>query len=202
MKISVTILGVVISMPILFAALAGSEACGKGHDRPRQALSMVPGARLGIYSLSSDGAQSLEQMGKPVAMESANSETQRVFNWGGQTLFFVHTLSNRVTGAEPPDGVTIDLLRFSCPTETGVKTANGIHTGSSLAEVRNAFPDAQPVANAPWVYDDVKQGIAFEFEKSAVSESPCIAITIHVPGQSRIVTQQQVEALLKKAAKH
>ena len=68
--------------------------------------------------------------------------------------------------------------------------------------VRAAFPDAQPVTGTPWVYDDVKQGIAFEFKKKPASKSSCIAITIHVPGQSRIVTQEQVEALLKKVAKH
>ena len=36
---------------------------------------------------STDGAESLEQMGKPVAMESGKSETQRVFNWGAGILF-------------------------------------------------------------------------------------------------------------------
>jgi len=39
------------------------------------------------------------------------------------------------------------------------------------------------------------------FEKEPASQSPCIAITIHLPGQSRIVTQEQVEALIKTAAK-
>jgi len=202
MKIFVSIFSALFTVPILIAVLTASEACGRGHDNPRQALSMVPGDRLGIYRLSTDGADSLEKMGKPVAIQSGDSETKRVFDWGDQTLLFVHTVSNRVSGAEPPDGVTIDMLRLSCPKETGVKTENGIHTGSTLAEVRSAFPDAQPVASEPRVYDDVKQGIAFEFGKSPAPESHCIAITIHVPGQSRIVTQEQVEALLKKRAKH
>jgi hypothetical protein len=202
MKIFVSIFSALVTVSILAAALTPSELRGRGHDNPRQALSMVPGDRLGIYRLSTDGAESLEKMGKPAAIQSSDSETKRVFDWGDQTLLFVHTVSNRLSGAEPRDGVTIDMLRFSCPTETGVKTANGIHTGSTMAEVRDAFPEAQPVASAPWVYDDVKQGIAFEFEKSPAPESPCIAITIHVPGQSRIVTQEQVETLLKKRAKH
>jgi hypothetical protein len=201
-KIVVRVFSALVTVPILMAALTASEASGRGHDNPRQALSMVPGDRLGIYRLSADGAESLVKMGKPAAIQAGSSETMRVFDWGDQTLLFVHTVSNRVIGVEPRDGVTIDLLRFSCPTETGVKTENGIHTGSTLAEVHDAFPEAQPVASAPWVYDDVKQGIAFEFEKGPASQSPCIAITIHVPGQSRIVTQEQVEALLKKAPRH
>jgi hypothetical protein len=201
MKIFASIFSALVTVPALLAALTASEASGRGHDNPRQALSMVPGDRLGIYRLSADGAETLDKMGKPAAIQAGNSETKRIFDWGDNTLLFVHTVSNRVTGAEPRTGVTIDLLRFSCPTETGVKTANGIHTGSTLAEVHDAFPDAQPVASAPWVYDDVKQGIAFEFEKGPAAQSPCIAITIHVPGQNQTVTQEQVEALLKKAAK-
>jgi hypothetical protein len=202
MRIYLRTVGAVIIVPFLVAALTALQASGKGHDRPRQALSIVPGDRLGIYRLSNDGAESLERMGKPAAVESGKSETQRVFNWGDGILFFVHTVSNRLTGADPADRVSIDMLRLSCPTPTGVMTGNGIHTGSTLAEVHTAFPDAQPSTSAHWVYDDIKQGIAFEFEKDPTTQSPCIAITIHVPGQSRIVTQQQVEALLKKATKH
>jgi hypothetical protein len=48
---------------------------------------------------------------------------------------------------------------------------------------------------------DVKQGIAFEFEKEPIPESPCIAIMVHPPGQSQVATQEEVEALLKKGAK-
>jgi len=135
-------------------------------------------------------------------MESAKSHTRQVWNWGDQELFFVHTVSNRLVGAEPSDGVTIDLMRFSCPKETGIHTASGIATGSTFEEIRKQFPDAQRVASAPAVYDDVKQGIAFEFETPAKAESPCIAITIHLPGQSRVVTQAEVEKLLKEGAAH
>jgi hypothetical protein len=166
------------------------------------ALVIVPGSRLGLYHLGSDGASSLKQMGKPEAIESAKSQTRQVWSWGDQELFYVHTVTNRSIGAEPADGVTIDLLRFSCPNETGIHTTNGISTGSTLEEVRKNFPDAQPVGNAPAVYDDVKQGIAFEFEKEPNAQSPCIAITIHSPGPSEIVTQEQVEKLLKKGAVH
>lgn len=71
---------------------------------------------------------------------------------------------------------------------------------STLEDIRKSFPDAQPMANTPTIYDDVKQGIAFEFEKEPTSESPCIAIMVHLPGQSQVETQAEVEALLKKAA--
>jgi hypothetical protein len=188
---------------ILALITISSEAAPGRPVRDRHgALLIVPGSRLGLYHLGSDGASSLKQMGKPVAIESAKSQTRQVWSWGDQELFYVHTVANRSIGAEPADGVTIDLLRFSCPNETGIRTTDGISTGSTLEEVRKNFPDAQPVGNAPAVYDDVKQGIAFEFEKEPNAQSPCIAITIHSPGPSEIVTQEQVEKLFKKGAQH
>jgi hypothetical protein len=188
---------------LAFAALSSELALGHPvRDRRGEALVIIPGSRLGLYHLGSDGAWSLKQMGKPIAIESTKSQTRQVWSWGDQELFFVHTVTNRSLGAEPADGVTIDLLRFSCPNETGIHTVDGISTGSTLEEVRKAFPDAQSVANAATVYDDLNQGIAFEFEKEPNAQSPCIAITIHLPGQSQIVTQEQVEKLLKKGATH
>ena len=74
MKIFASIFRALVTIPILVAALAATEASGRGHDNPRQALSMVPGDRLGIYRLSTDGAESLEKMGKPAAIQSGNSE--------------------------------------------------------------------------------------------------------------------------------
>jgi hypothetical protein len=183
------------------ASVTSEQASGRPvRDRHGEALVIVPGSRLGLYHLGSDGKWSLKQLGKPAALELGKSQTRQVWNWGDQELFFVHTVSNRSLGTEPSDGVTIDLLRFSCPNETGIRTTNGIATGSTLAAVRQQFPDAEPAANAPVVYDDVKQGIAFEFEKEPKAESPCIAITIHVPGQSGVVTQEEVEKLLQKGA--
>jgi hypothetical protein len=172
------------------------------HDRRGEALMIVPGSRLGLYHLGSDGEWSLKQLGKPVAIESTKSQTRQVWDWGDQELFFVHTVTNRSLGVEPSDGVTIDLMRFSCPSETGIRTVNGVATGTKLEEVQRQFPDARPVADAPQIFDDIKQGIAFEFAKEPKAESSCIAITIHSPGQSGVVTQGEVEKLLKKEGAH
>jgi hypothetical protein len=188
---------------LAFATFSPEKLAGRPvRDRRGEALMIVPGSRLGLYHLGSDGAWSLNKLGKPVAIASAKSQTRQVWDWGDQELFFVHTVSNRSLGVEPSDGVTIDLLRFSCPSETGIRTVNGVATGTTLEEVQKQFPDAQPVANAPGIYDDVKQGIAFEFAKEPKADSPCIAITIHSPGQSGVVTQEEVEKLLKKGRTH
>jgi hypothetical protein len=159
-----------------------------------------PGTRLGEFRLGSDGGETLKKLVKPDAVESLKSQTRRVWKWSDDERLFIHTVSNDSVDAKPADGVTIDLIRFSYPSQSTYKTWSNISTGSTLEDIRKNFPDAQPLANAPTVYDDVKQGIAFEFEKEPTSESPCIAIMVHLPGQSQIATQVEVEALLKKAA--
>ena len=159
-----------------------------------------PGTRFGEFRLGSDGGETLKKLVKPDAVESLKSQTRRVWKWSDDETLFIHTVSNDSVDAKPADGVTIDLIRFSYPSQSTYKTWSNISTGSTLEDIRKNFPDAQPLANAPTVYDDVKQGIAFEFEKEPTSESPCIAIMVHLPGQSQITTQVEVEALLKKGA--
>jgi hypothetical protein len=159
-----------------------------------------PGTRLGEFRLGSDGVETLKKLVKPDAVESVKSQTRRVWKWSDHETLFVHTVSNDSVDAKPADGVTIVLIRFSYPSQSTYKTWSNISTGSTLEDIRKSFPDAQPMANTPTVYDDVKQGIAFEFGNEPTSESPCIAIMVHLPGQSQIETQAEVEALLKKAA--
>jgi hypothetical protein len=159
-----------------------------------------PGTRLGEFRLGSDGEETLKKLVKPDAVESVKSQTRRVWKWSDDETLFIHTVSNDSVDAKPTDGVTIDLIRFSYPSQSSYKTWSNISTGSTLEDIRKSFPDVQPLANTPTVYDDVKQGIAFEFEKEPTSESPCIAIMVHLPGQSQIATQVEVESLLKKGA--
>jgi hypothetical protein len=71
------------------------------------------------------------------------------------------------------NGVTIELIRV---TGKYFRTANGISTGSTLEQIRKAFPDAAPLVDVPNIYDDLKEGIAFEFSNEPSSDSPCIAI--------------------------
>jgi hypothetical protein len=162
---------------------------------------IVPGSRLGGFRLGSDGIETLKKLVEPDAVESGKSQARRVWKWSDHEKLFIHTVTNDSINATPATGVTVDLIRFSYPSQSTYKTRSNISTGSTLEDIRKNFPDAQPVAAVPTVYDDVKQGIAFEFEKEPIPESPCIAIMVHLPGQSQVATQEEVEALLKKGAK-
>jgi hypothetical protein len=171
-------------------ALAGNGLAGQGAA---QKASLIPGQSLGGIALGPNGLEELKKLGKPFRIDSGMSQTRQIWKWfrpGGRfDTFFVHTVSNGAIDAQPPDGVTIDLIRT---TATRFKTADGIAAGSTLGQIRKSFPNAVPVDGTPTVLDDVNSGIAFEFSAAPSSQSACIAVMVHTPGQSNFATQQQV----------
>jgi hypothetical protein len=176
-------------------ALAGNVLAGPGAS---QQASVVPGRSLGGIALGPNGLEELKKLGKPYRIDRGMSQTHQVWKWfkpGGRfDTFFVHTVNNGATDAQPSDGVTIDLIRT---TAIRFKTADGIAAGSTLEQIRKSFPDAAPVDGTPTVLDDVKRGIAFEFSEAPSNQSICIAVMVHTPGQSNFATQQQVAEVLK-----
>jgi hypothetical protein len=175
-------------------ALAGNVLAGPGAS---QKASVVPGQSLGGIALGPNGLEELKKLGKPYRIDRGMSQTRQVWKWfkpGGRfDTFFVHTVNNGATDAQPSDGVTIDLIRT---TATRFKTADGIAAGSTLEQIRKSFPDAAPADGMPTVLDDVKRGIAFEFSEAPTNQSICIAVMVHTPGQSNFATQQQVAEVL------
>jgi hypothetical protein len=175
-------------------ALVGNVLAGPGAS---QKASVVPGQSLGGIALGPNGLEELKKLGKPYRIDRGMSQTRQVWKWfkpGGRfDTFFVHTVNNGATDAQPSDGVTIDLIRT---TATRFKTADGIAAGSTLEQIRKSFPDAAPADGTPTVLDDVKRGIAFEFSEAQTNQSICIAVMVHTPGQSNFATQQQVAEVL------
>jgi hypothetical protein len=182
-------------MLALSLVLAGNVSAGPGAT---QKASLVPGQRLGGVALGPDGLEELKKLGKPYRIDRGMSQTRQIWKWfrpGGLfDTFFVHTVSNGAIDAQPPDGVTIDLIRT---TATRFKTADGIAAGSTLEQIQKSFPNAVPVDGTPTVLDDVKSGIAFEFSAAPSSQSTCIAVMVHTPGQSDFATQQQVAEVFR-----
>jgi hypothetical protein len=174
-------------LPVVSTALAAPEVA-----------SIVPGKSIFGIALGPNGAQELKKMGKPYRADHGMSQTREVWKLprpGGRfDLFFVHTVNNGATDAQPADGVTIDLIRA---TSARFKTAAGIGVGSTLEQIRKSFPDLTPVDDVPTILDDVKRGIAFEFSAAPTNQSICIAVMVHPPGESNVATQQQVAELLE-----
>ena len=165
---------------------------------PNAAL-IVPGSRLGAVRLGSNGAEVLKSLPKPYVVDSGMSQTRQVWRsrrpGGDYDTLFIHTVSNDAIDAKPAEGVTIDLIRS---TAKRFHTANGISVGSPFKRIRTQFSGVTAVNDMPAVYDDVKKGIAFEFEKPPTAESRCIAILVHFPGKSKITTKEQVAAILSE----
>jgi hypothetical protein len=163
-----------------------------------QKASLVAGQSLAGITLGPNGLEELKKLGKPYRIDRGMSQTRQVWRWfkpGGRfDTFFVHTVSNGATDAQPSDGVTIDLIRT---TALRFKTADGVAAGSTLEQIRKSFPDAAPVDGRPMILDDVKRGIAFEFSNAPTDQSPCIAVMVHTPDQSNFATQQQVAEVLE-----
>ena len=174
-------------------AMAGFAGAGETSDSL-----IVPGKRIGQTHLGNDGAETLKHLPKPSGVDRGMSKTRQVWKskpGGPFETLFIYTINNGALDVQPADGVTVELIRV---TAKYFRTENGISTGSTLEQVRRAFPDAAPVDGAPTIYDDVKQGIAFEFPKEPTAGSLCIAIMVHPPGESNFATQAQVASVLKE----
>ena len=179
--------------------LGVSVATGSAGTPDSDSALIVPGDRIGQTFLGANGAVTLKNLPPADAIDQGVSQTRQVWksskSGGLFDTLFIHTTSNSVIDAKPADGVTIDSIRI---TASYFHTANGISPGSEFDEIRRKFPNAAPKDGTPTVYDDDKQGIAFEF----INGSLCIAIMVHPPGNSHIATQGEVASVLEEANEH
>jgi hypothetical protein len=110
------------------------------------------------------------------------------------TTIAVHKVSNHSVGVEPADGFTVDLIYVD---GGPFHTANG-YTVYSDQELGRLYPEATPSSENPKIYDDKRQGIAFEFGTDAFAKS-CVGIMVHLPGRPAFTTLDQVMDFRKKA---
>lgn len=180
----------------LMGFMALLATTGLASTEQSKEASIVPGERIGQRHLGNDGAETLKHLPKPSGIDRGMSETRQVWKsrpGGPFETLFIYTVNNSAMDVEPSDGVTIELIRV---TAKYFRTANGISTGSTLEQIRKAFPDAAPLGDIPYIYDDLKDGIAFEFPNEPTSGSACIAIMVHPRGESYVATQAQVASVL------
>jgi hypothetical protein len=156
------------------------------------------GRSTGRIHLGVKGDFDLKRFPKSDAEDSYTSHSIKVWilKRSGQTkgTLFVKTVSNSALGVEPSDGVSVQLIRVTSPR---YHTLNGLSTGSTLTRVRREFPNVVAVDDNRNIYDDNRQGIAFEFANSSSLDSPCIAVMVHPPGKQYIASAEEVQNLLK-----
>jgi hypothetical protein len=177
----------------LFAATPWQAAAEPGEDQL-----IVPGKSIGKTHLGPNGTAYLKDLPKPNASDPGMSQNRLIWISGKApelNILFIHTVNNGVIDAKPSEGVTIDEIRI---TSKEFQTREEIQCGSTLAQIRKAFPEIQPAKDLPGsIYQDAARGIAFEFMEDANDESFCIAITVFAPNAARVSTRDQIAGLLK-----
>lgn len=175
-------------------------ACGASSAAARL---IVPGRSIGQLRLGPHGRADLGHLRKPDASDAGMSQTRQVWTSQGHTLF-VHTVSNGALNVSPLNGVTLTTIRVTSPY---FRTREGVHTDKTLAHIRRRFPHlhrlaASDVVGKTVLYDDTRQGIAFEFQYDS-PKARCIGITVYTPGSvpaaGHPVSREQVQNLLHRS---
>jgi hypothetical protein len=161
---------------------------------------IIAGESIGQIHLGRYGKVYLAKLPNPDADDSGMGQYRSVWlsrKQGGRTdTLYIYSVANGPRGIEPLNGVTIKLIRVTSP---WYRTPDGLSTGSLLSQILRRFPRARPRGESQSLYDDTKQGIAFEFARRATSDSRCIAIIVHPPGDESVhlETTEEVEELLR-----
>ena len=159
------------------AALAGTSA-------------IVPGKSIGRISLGEHEAQAIKPLGPTDGGDAASGHTWTIWkspasHAGRQYELDVYTV-NREGGLYRD----VEQIRVTSP---WYKTRHNVSVGSSLAAVKAAFPHIKRFkatvypsgVKTAMLYDDVNQGISFEFgsaKTASANSEKCRAIMIHRHG--------------------
>ena len=164
---------------------------------------IVAGKSIGQTHLGRNGAVDLAKLPKADADDSGMGRYRSV--WlskarGGRTdTLYIYSVANDPRDIQPRNGVSIWLIRVTSP---WYRTSDGLSTGSTLPRILHRFPGARATDQSQTLYDDAKQGIAFEFAGRATAGSPCIAIMVYPPGNVNLATAQDVNEILRANRLH
>jgi hypothetical protein len=140
---------------------------------------IIPGEKIGNISLGQNAGELESILGKPDVSDAA---------MGKAWITWFSKVSDTVTGNElniyttyKDNEMMEKVVRQIRITSNEFKTAEGLSTGKSLAEIQKIYPEIEQTGkydmetNTPvTVYDDTESGIAFEFE-----DNTCVGIIIH-----------------------
>ncbi|WP_324671295.1 hypothetical protein [Hymenobacter sp. GOD-10R] len=162
---------------------------------------IAPGRSIGNITLGAS-PETLTQLGPAATSDAAMQKAWAT--WYGKsaspgsppTQLDVYTAA---TGSDMRK--TIQMVRATSP---WFHTAGGLHTGSTLASLRQACGPFKlvtsyaptPKASLHYIYDNAKTGIAFELD-GQTSNSHCTAIIVHLPGKSEPSTYLAMTQYLK-----
>jgi hypothetical protein len=183
---------------VFLFAILGIAALGHAAAQNDSNL-IVPGQRIGQTRLGRFGAVYLAKLPKPDANDAEMQKYHSVWltkrRGGRNDTLYIFSVANGPRDIQPPNGVTIRLIRVTSP---WYHTASRISTGNTLPQILPSFPGAHPTDQTHTLYDDAKHGIAFEFAGRATTISPCIAIMVHPPNDVNLTTMKDVNEILRE----
>ncbi|SEW31178.1 hypothetical protein [Chitinophaga arvensicola] len=150
---------------------------------------IVPGKSIGQIKLESP-AQSLAVLGKPDGGDAAMMKAWRIWysRKKDKRIDSSHMLAV-FTAMRTQDTQYVKQIRVNSPK---FRTAKGVGPGSTIATIKKAYPDIQRVqayesankARKIVVFQDTKQGIAFETVNSRSKKPVCSMVVVFDPGES------------------
>lgn len=137
---------------------------------------IIPGERIGNTALGDDPENLLQRLGQPDASDAAMGKAWLVWNSQKRT----HTLAVFTTYAD--SNMMRKAIRQIRVTSPRFETPEGLHTGSTLLQIKRYFPGGKSDATGPVLrYNVATQGISFELEGNGVNAT-CTAVLVYPPG--------------------
>ncbi|MBB6612980.1 hypothetical protein H7F15_18205 [Pontibacter sp. Tf4] len=149
---------------------------------PDTTFLILPGQRIGQVSLGQTAEQVSNILGKPDSGDAAMGKALSYWFGKNRKNHVVAVYFSRSYTEGPEDNLLVRQVRVN---SSAFKTPESLGAGSPIATIRQHYTIA-PIAyyqsgrQRIYIFDDMAKGIAFE---TAVSDSSCIAVTIHQAGE-------------------
>jgi hypothetical protein len=174
---------------ITVVALSSADSAKKADSTSKLVASLAndtifAGERIAQLIINQGFDEALQIMGDPAAADT--SKNNLILQWKANKkdsiqYFTTALFSNR------KEGKKIKQISTSSPS---FKTPTQVGCGSTLAFIKIQYPTlkkatetyADKVGNKISVYDEIKEGLAFETNE----EGKCILVSVHVKGQKNI----------------
>ena len=174
---------------ITIVALSSADSTKKADSTGKLIASLAndtifAGEKIAQLVINQGFDEALQIMGEPFAADT--SKNNLLLQWKANKIdtvqyFTTALFSNR------KDGKKIKQISTTSPS---FKTATQVSFGSTLAYIKVQYPTIKKATETYLnkegklisVYDDVKEGIAFETNE----EGKCVLVSVHVKGQKNI----------------
>ncbi|MGV3764441.1 hypothetical protein [Parapedobacter sp.] len=147
------------------------------HAAAPESTALVPGTSAGTFKLGDADSVVHRQLGRPDHSDAAMGKAVQIWYTDTAEQYPLSLFTARDMGND--ETARIQQIRVTSPT---FETADSIHVGSALAEIRDTYQltatETYQQADETYTVYDAEEGIAFEVGP----DDRCVAIIIHPRG--------------------